>query len=194
MRPCGFPLGEPYTRQLAGKLRELRFDLGRGRMRISYYIASGRRIILLTAYNGVTVGVVCEVAEGDLKIQTLCKNPTMPVPAGIASRQIDEVKHQDLTFCGVDVPTEGVSVDDILESANDGLCAAIEAGNANLWTWKKGANNCEAALPEDGTPSPDDIALTRRVARAADLLNAEFVDHLVITTDGFASLRETGAL
>lgn len=46
----GVLLGEPYTRQLRGKLRELRFHLGREERRISYYIASGRRIILLTAF------------------------------------------------------------------------------------------------------------------------------------------------
>jgi hypothetical protein len=43
-------LGEPYTRQLEGKLRELRFYIGRERYRISYYIAAGRRIILLTVF------------------------------------------------------------------------------------------------------------------------------------------------
>lgn len=45
-------LDEPYTRQLRGKLRELRFYLGsRGHaVRISYYIAPGRRIILLTVF------------------------------------------------------------------------------------------------------------------------------------------------
>ena len=43
-------LGEPYTRQLDGKLRELRFFLGRQRFRITYYIASGRRIIRLTVF------------------------------------------------------------------------------------------------------------------------------------------------
>jgi hypothetical protein len=45
-------LGQPYTCQLRGKLRELRFYLGaRGdAVRISYYIASGRRIILLTVF------------------------------------------------------------------------------------------------------------------------------------------------
>ncbi|HTE84808.1 MAG TPA: type II toxin-antitoxin system RelE/ParE family toxin [Dehalococcoidia bacterium] len=46
----GVHLGEPYTRQLDGKLRELRFFLGRDRHRISYYVASGRRIILLTVF------------------------------------------------------------------------------------------------------------------------------------------------
>ena len=43
-------LGEPYTRQLRGKLRELRFHLERERVRITYYITSGRRIILLTVF------------------------------------------------------------------------------------------------------------------------------------------------
>jgi hypothetical protein len=43
-------LGEPYTRQLDGKLRELRFHLGRSAVRVTYWIASGRRIILLTVF------------------------------------------------------------------------------------------------------------------------------------------------
>jgi hypothetical protein len=43
-------LGEPYTRQLNGKLRELRFHLDRRSARITYWIASGRRIVLLTVF------------------------------------------------------------------------------------------------------------------------------------------------
>ncbi|GIH72442.1 type II toxin-antitoxin system RelE/ParE family toxin [Sphaerimonospora thailandensis] len=43
-------LDEPYTRQLYGKLRELRFHLAREAVRISYWIAPGRRIILLTVF------------------------------------------------------------------------------------------------------------------------------------------------
>jgi hypothetical protein len=43
-------LGEPYSRQLDGKLRELRFHLDRDSVRITYWIASGRRIILLTVF------------------------------------------------------------------------------------------------------------------------------------------------
>jgi phage-related protein len=46
----GVHLDEPYTRQLRGKLRELRFYMGRERQRVTYYIASGRRIILLTVF------------------------------------------------------------------------------------------------------------------------------------------------
>lgn len=46
----GVHLSEPFTRQLDGKLRELRFFLGRQQTRITYYIASGRRIVLLTVF------------------------------------------------------------------------------------------------------------------------------------------------
>jgi hypothetical protein len=44
-------LGEPYTKQLDGKLRELRFHLDEFAMRITYWIASGRRIVLLTVFH-----------------------------------------------------------------------------------------------------------------------------------------------
>lgn len=43
-------LGEPYTRQLDGKLRELRFHLDGRATRVTYWIASGRRIVLLTVF------------------------------------------------------------------------------------------------------------------------------------------------
>ena len=46
----GVLLGEPYTGQLSGKQRELRFYCGGERIRISYWIASGRRIIALTVF------------------------------------------------------------------------------------------------------------------------------------------------
>ena len=46
----GVLLDEPYSRQLEGKLREIRFYVGTKRQRISYYIATGRRIILLTVF------------------------------------------------------------------------------------------------------------------------------------------------
>ena len=46
----GALLSEPYAKQLDGKLRELRFYLGRTSMRLTYWIAPGRRIILLTVF------------------------------------------------------------------------------------------------------------------------------------------------
>ena len=46
----GVLLSEPHTKQLGGKLRELRFDLSQQAIRITYWIARDRRIILLTVF------------------------------------------------------------------------------------------------------------------------------------------------
>lgn len=46
----GVLLGEPYSKQLDGKLRELRFYLNDIAVRITYWIAPGRRIVLLTVF------------------------------------------------------------------------------------------------------------------------------------------------
>jgi hypothetical protein len=43
-------LSEPYTKQLDGKLRELRFYLDRDAIRLTYWIAPERRIVLLTVF------------------------------------------------------------------------------------------------------------------------------------------------
>jgi hypothetical protein len=41
-------LGEPYARHLGDKVRELRFHLLRQQTRVTYWLAPGRRVILLT--------------------------------------------------------------------------------------------------------------------------------------------------
>jgi len=43
-------LGEPYARHLGGETRELRFHLGSNTVRISYWLAPGRRVVLLTVF------------------------------------------------------------------------------------------------------------------------------------------------
>jgi hypothetical protein len=58
-------LDEPYTRQLRGKLRELRFYLGRQRYRVSYFIAPGRRIVLLTVFHKTARRERAEVARAE---------------------------------------------------------------------------------------------------------------------------------
>jgi hypothetical protein len=54
-------LGEPYSRHLGGKVRELRFHLQRQQVRITYWLAPGRRVILLTAFNKTRRSEVAEV-------------------------------------------------------------------------------------------------------------------------------------
>jgi len=43
-------------------------------------------------------------------------------------------------------------------------------------------------------PSPEDLALTRRIVKAGDLLGIRVLDHLIVTAEGFLSLKETGHL
>ena len=59
----GVLLGEPYTRQLSGKLRELRFYCGGERIRISYWIAPGRRITALTVFAKTRMRETAEIAR-----------------------------------------------------------------------------------------------------------------------------------
>jgi hypothetical protein len=59
----GALLGEPYTRPLSGKLRELRFYCGGERIRITYWIAPGRRIIALTVFAKTRMRESAEVSR-----------------------------------------------------------------------------------------------------------------------------------
>jgi len=43
-------------------------------------------------------------------------------------------------------------------------------------------------------PSPEDLALTRRIVKAGDLLGIRVLDHLIVTAEGFLSLKEAGHL
>ncbi|MCZ8519091.1 MULTISPECIES: RadC family protein [Paenibacillus] len=46
----------------------------------------------------------------------------------------------------------------------------------------------------DPTPSPEDIALTRRLAEAGEIVGIEVLDHLVIGDQRFVSLKELGLM
>nr|WP_260408356.1 type II toxin-antitoxin system RelE/ParE family toxin [Planomonospora venezuelensis] len=43
-------LGEPYSRHLGGRVRELRFNLDGSAVRITYWLAPEQRIVLLTVF------------------------------------------------------------------------------------------------------------------------------------------------
>jgi hypothetical protein len=65
-------LGEPYTRHLGGKVRELRFHLLASQQRISYWLAPGHRVILLTVFRKTRSAEVAEVARA-LQAQKTCE-------------------------------------------------------------------------------------------------------------------------
>ena len=56
-------LGEPYSRHLSGKTRELRFYLERSAVRISYWLAPGARVVLLTVFRKTRQVEHAEVAR-----------------------------------------------------------------------------------------------------------------------------------
>jgi phage-related protein len=65
-------LGEPYTRHLGGKVRELRFHLLRQQPRVTYWLAPGRRVILLTVFRKTRSAETAEVARA-LHAQMICE-------------------------------------------------------------------------------------------------------------------------
>jgi DNA repair protein RadC len=46
----------------------------------------------------------------------------------------------------------------------------------------------------DPAPSPDDVALTRRMVEAGELMGIEVVDHLILTETRYLSFRDLGRL
>jgi len=53
------------------------------------------------------------------------------------------------------------------------------------------AHNHPSGDPE---PSPEDLALTKRLAEAGKLMGIEVLDHVIFGKRGFVSLKERGAL
>ena len=60
---------------------------------------------------------------------------------------------------------------------------AIQASAAQIII----AHNHPSGDPE---ASPEDVALTRRLAEAAKIIGIELLDHIIVTKDNFASLKE----
>jgi hypothetical protein len=66
-------LGEPYSRHLFGKTRELRFHLARSAVRISYWLAPGARVVLLTVFRKTRQRRRSEI-ERAVKAQQVCES------------------------------------------------------------------------------------------------------------------------
>lgn len=65
-------LDEPHSRRLGGKLRELRFRLGDAHQRITYWLAPGRRVVLLTVFRRTKMREQAEVDRAHTA-QRLCE-------------------------------------------------------------------------------------------------------------------------
>jgi DNA repair protein RadC len=51
---------------------------------------------------------------------------------------------------------------------------------------------CHNHPSSDNTPSPDDVAVTRAMVQAGKLLDINLLDHLIVSSRGFVSLKEKG--
>jgi hypothetical protein len=65
-------LGEPYSRHLGGKVRELRFSLLRQQTRVTYWLAPDRRVVLLTVLGKSRRRETAEVDRA-LRAQRVCE-------------------------------------------------------------------------------------------------------------------------
>lgn len=65
-------LGEPHTRHLGGKVRELRFQLLRQQTRVTYWLAPGRRVILVTVFRKTRGTELIEVRRA-MRAQRRCE-------------------------------------------------------------------------------------------------------------------------
>lgn len=65
--------------------------------------------------------------------------------------------------------------------------AAISRGSASIIA-------CHNHPSGDCTPSPEDIALSARLKECGDIIGIEVLDSLVISTDNYYSLKESGQM
>ncbi|WP_233518417.1 type II toxin-antitoxin system RelE/ParE family toxin [Streptomyces corynorhini] len=70
-------LAEPYSRHLGGKVRELRFGMDGHAVRITYWLAADRRIVLLTVFRKSKQREIAEVERAQLA-QKLCETEHGP--------------------------------------------------------------------------------------------------------------------
>lgn len=70
-------LGEPFSRHLGGKVRELRFVMDGNAVRITYWLVSERRIVLLTVFRKTRQREEAEV-ERARQAQKVCEGEHGP--------------------------------------------------------------------------------------------------------------------
>ncbi len=81
-------LAEPYSRHLGGKVRELRFILDGSAVRIAYWLAPGRRIVLLTVFRKTRQHEQAEV-ERARRAQAACEETH-----GLAEHSYDRIDQE----------------------------------------------------------------------------------------------------
>ena len=76
-RRTGRDARRAYARHLGGKVRELRFHLLTQQTRVTYWLAPGRRVILLTVFRKTRSAETAEVSRA-LQAQKVCEAEHRP--------------------------------------------------------------------------------------------------------------------
>ncbi|MFD5747846.1 type II toxin-antitoxin system RelE/ParE family toxin [Streptomyces sp. NPDC127033] len=82
-------LGEPYARHLGGKVRELRFTMDGNAVRMTYWLAPDRRIVLLTVFRKTRQRETAEVERAQ-QMQKMCESDHGP-----AAHSYDRTKEEN---------------------------------------------------------------------------------------------------
>ena len=94
-----------------------------------------------------------------------------------------DTKHRLLRTTRVSVGTLDASV----VHPREVFRAAVAAGAAAIVLFHNHPSG-------DPAPSDDDVALTKRLIRAGDLMGIVVLDHVIVAENSYASLRERGDL
>ena len=157
----------------------------------------------LTSVHGVGLAKAAEIKAAlelarRLQIEAVDERPAIESPADAArvlAGHLNDASDERLVVVLLDTRHRVLRVRQVAQGAVN----AVNARMADLFQ-EAVRIGCTALLlahnhpSGDPTPSPQDVALTRRAAEAGNLLGIKVLDHIVVGrgAGGFVSLRESG--
>ncbi len=113
--------------------------------------------------------------------------------AGLLMTQMSHLEQEDLRVMLLDTRNRVISIETIYKgSVNTSMVRISEVLRPAIRA------NCPAMIVAhnhpsgDVSPSPEDVAVTKELIQAGQLLDVEILDHLVIGRQAFVSLKELG--
>jgi DNA repair protein RadC len=133
------------------------------------------------------------VRDGDMKAPRYIHRPAHV--AQLLMEHYGSMDREVVVVVHLDTRMQIVSVEPI-------ATGRLNSANVNMRDLFKGAilsNAASIILAHNHpsgvvSPSPEDVAMTRKVKQAGDLLGVEVLDHLVVGYQDFASLKELGLM
>jgi DNA repair protein RadC len=124
------------------------------------------------------------------------ERPTVHSPADAAALvqyEMSALEQEELRVIILDTRNHVLGIDTIYRgSVNSSQVRVAELFRAAIRRNAAGLIILHNHPSGDPTPSPDDIAVTRTIVQAGKLLDIDILDHLVIGSGRFISLKERG--